>query len=536
MSGKNKKSGAFMDDINFELSLFKESYNRSSLSLEERKVAGFIFDLLKKNIDIDILAFLSYAGERGILILFSDKTVSPKLKKEIVSDMAEKYAGYAKQNIDIGKISVAIALAEQKKRKKGELTAPLKTSYVEPFLMADRISGLMGMMFCSEHIFSSDEKRYFKNVTAQLELFMENDRIKQTVTNERNRLESILRGMTSAVIVIDESEKILLANSVTEMFLGVKSDKIVGKFIDEVISEGDLKEFLSAFISQHSEYMFKEMTINNPAENISRIVKTNLSKVRDYLGNITGNVIILEDITKEKEIDKMKTEFISLTSHELRTPLASIKEAVSLMLDGITGPVNEKQHKFLDIVKRNIDRLAVLINNFLDLSKLESGSMELRKSRVKAKDIIDESMAAFKPLAGDKKIELKINVSEKLPYVRVDVTRIRQVVDNLISNALKFSDSGGKVTINAKIHSLDKNFIEIKIKDTGIGIAQKDFDKLFQKFQQVDSSTTRKAGGSGLGLVIAKQIIEMHGGKIWVESRYGKGSEFIFILPVINKE
>lgn len=237
-------------------------------------------------------------------------------------------------------------------------------------------------------------------------------------------------------------------------------------------------------------------------------------------------------ITKEGEIDRMKSEFISTTSHELRTPLASIKEAISLVSDATTGPINEKQRKFLGIAARNIDRLAALINNLLDMSKLDAGKMKLHKTQVSILHIAEEVFATFEALSRSKGITLQMKRTEGLPLIYADKDKISQIIINLVSNAFKFTNEGHAVEIQVGYYGPDKNNIEVGVKDTGVGIGKEDISKLFQKFQQADSPLTRKAVGTGLGLIISKEIIEMHGGRIWVESEQGKGSRFAFILPV----
>lgn len=367
-----------------------------------------------------------------------------------------------------------------------------------------------------------------KNTNAQL------SKLTQTITTERNRLESILKSMAEAVLVVDEYRSIILSNPIAEILLGVRNEEMIGKSIDSAILQEDIRLLFNTFMSQQNEYLIRELKLTSPKDGIARIIKANITKMHDYLGNLVGAVIVFHDITKEKEVDRLKTEFISITSHELRTPLATIKNTITLLLNSATGPINDNQRKFLDMARRNIDRLAALINNLLDLSKIESGKMELTRSEVDINAIAEEVTAAFSSLAKDKKVELKAELDNGLTRISADKDKIFQVVNNLISNALKFTQPQGSVTIRTSVYASDKNYVQVSIRDTGIGIDKKDFDKLFQRFQQLDSALSRKTTGTGLGLVISKQIIELHGGKIWVDSEPGKGSIFSFILPVTH--
>ncbi|MBI2974544.1 MAG: response regulator, partial [Deltaproteobacteria bacterium] len=234
-----------------------------------------------------------------------------------------------------------------------------------------------------------------------------------------------------------------------------------------------------------------------------------------------------------KRLNEVKSEFVATVSHELRTPLASIKEAISLILDGVSGETNEKQRNFLSIANRNIDRLTGLINNLLDISKIETGKLKLYKTNFLMADVIKEVIDSFKHLAENKRINLRLIEKTDLPSVYADKDKITQIIINLLSNALKFTPEGGFVEVSTDYTKSDKEFVEVEVKDSGMGIAEDDMPKLFHKFQQIDGSITRKIGGTGLGLAISREIIEMHEGRIWAASELGKGSRFGFILPVI---
>jgi len=196
------------------------------------------------------------------------------------------------------------------------------------------------------------------------------------------------------------------------------------------------------------------------------------------------------------------------------------------------GTINANQRHFLSIAQRNLTRLGGLINNLLDLAKIESGKVILQKTLADIGQIVQEVKSTFEPEAKKKKVELKVTVARELPPVPADSDKIIQVVTNLVSNALKFTPEGGRITIATSFYGTDRRFTQVSVADTGPGIEKGDFDRLFQKFSQLDSSVTRKVTGTGLGLAITREIVELHGGKIWVESEKGKGSSFIFILPI----
>jgi signal transduction histidine kinase len=223
-----------------------------------------------------------------------------------------------------------------------------------------------------------------------------------------------------------------------------------------------------------------------------------------------------------------KSQFLANMSHELRTPLNAILGYTELILDSVYGEMPEKARSVLDRVQRNGRHLLGLINDVLDLSKIEAGQLTLSLADYSLKNVIQTVFSAVEPLANQKQIVLKIEVMPELPQGRGDEQRLTQVLLNLVGNAIKFTDTG---EVLIKGFSANGSF-NVAVRDTGPGISTADQAKLFQEFQQADNSITRKKGGTGLGLAISKRIIEMHGGRIWVESSPGHGSTFAFTLPV----
>ena len=231
---------------------------------------------------------------------------------------------------------------------------------------------------------------------------------------------------------------------------------------------------------------------------------------------------------KLRELDTMKSEFFSVMSHELRTPLSSIKEGTGLLLEGVGGPLTEKQQKLLLIVAEESQRLIRLVNTMLDLSKMEAGMMTYRFEPTRLADLVEKTMNELMPLAEAKNITFEAKIAEPLPLLKLDQEKILQVLRNLIGNAVKFTPEGGQVIVGAGVNNGN---VQISIGDTGPGIREDDLSKIFDKYHQVQTEG-RAAHGTGLGLAIAKYAVTAHGGKIWAESKPGEGSTFLFSLPV----
>ncbi|OGX53087.1 MAG: hypothetical protein A2321_04600 [Omnitrophica WOR_2 bacterium RIFOXYB2_FULL_45_11] len=241
--------------------------------------------------------------------------------------------------------------------------------------------------------------------------------------------------------------------------------------------------------------------------------------------------IIEKKLESAEELNRIKSEFVSVVSHELRTPLAIIKEAVLLILDEIAGPVNEKQKDILSKAENNIKRLKGIIDDLLDISRIESGKLKLHYSLVSLNDVLKEGADFFKKSAAKKGINLQYALPKEQVCMFLDSNRINQVLANLINNAIKFTEEDGLIRIELNVFE-DK--ARIGIIDTGIGIAKSDFSRLFNKFTQVSKTSDTQRKGVGLGLSIAKELVEAHSGEIWLESELGLGSRFYFSLPRLS--
>ncbi|NQS99886.1 MAG: hypothetical protein HQ595_02280 [Candidatus Omnitrophica bacterium] len=235
---------------------------------------------------------------------------------------------------------------------------------------------------------------------------------------------------------------------------------------------------------------------------------------------------------KLKKIDKLKSEFVSAVSHELRTPLTSIKGYAAILMAGKLGELPAPVKQRLEKINKHSDSLAKLVNDLLDISRIESGKAAMRFEELDLKDLVDEIADLMMPPLKEKKIQLSVEVAEELPACLGDRTQIGRVLTNLLGNAVKFTPEKGKITVRAKA---DKKLLQIDVQDSGIGIADSDLAKIFEEFYRVDNSVNQEVKGTGLGLSLVKQIVEAHQGKLWAQSKVGKGTTFSFTLPKAGK-
>jgi len=295
---------------------------------------------------------------------------------------------------------------------------------------------------------------------------------------------------------------------------------------------GTIDSALEAMKRGASDYLTKPINLDEMMVRIRRVLeeRQRFVSLKDYAAE-------LEKANEElKKIDEMKSEFVSVASHELRTPLASIKNAVQLILQGKTGEINENQQKFLSMAERNINRLASILNDLLDLSRIESKKVGLKFVEMDLRGSIEFALLSLKPQADGKSIQLKMEVKEDLSPVYADREKVEQILTNLLGNAIKFTPEGGEISVSAKPFEENGDMVAVSVTDSGIGIPEDQLDKVFEKFHQVEDSLRRSITGTGLGLAITKGLVEVHHGRIWAESEVGKGSIFTFTLPVSRGE
>lgn len=352
------------------------------------------------------------------------------------------------------------------------------------------------------------------------------------------RLAAIVESSEDAIVGKTLSGIITSWNKAAERLYGYKASEILGRSISVLIPP-DRPDELPAILEklnrgEHVEH-FETVRVRKDQKQI--YVAVTISLIKNAAGQLIGASAIARDITEKKlaqealiiankrlaELVSLKDEFVASVSHELRTPLTAIKEGISLVLDRVVGPLNEEQQDFLGTIDESVDRLTTLINNLLDLSKIEAGRFRLSRTRVKLQQAVDTLLAVYKMIAGHRTIRTDV---ASVPDVLADPDRLLQILGNLFSNAVKFTEDNGTVTISARQE--DKSVV-ISVEDDGIGIAQEDLPKLFTKFSQVGG---HQAQGTGLGLALVKQLVEMHQGSIFVTSKPGRGSRFRFTLPV----
>jgi PAS domain S-box-containing protein len=404
-----------------------------------------------------------------------------------------------------------------------------------------------------------------KNQAVEQKLAQVEEELVHAMTQEREtraelhaerRFRDLLEAAPDAIIEVDRQGRILLLNLVTERMFGYTREELLGKPVEMLVPDS-----LRGGHSQHrADYWAHPVT--RPMGSASALhgrrkdgsslpVEISLSPVKSEDGfRVTA---VIRDISERRKVEErlremqqsytqelesrnreveranqLKSEFLASMSHELRTPLHTIIGFAELLGEELEGPLNEKQKRFMNHIHTDSVHLLALINDILDISKIESGRLGLRREVFDIAGVVEETLASIRPQAAAKPIAIETNLS--LPAaIFADRLRVKQILFNLLSNALKFTPSGGRIHVDAAVRG---GLVEVSVRDTGIGIAKDQHEAVFDKFYQVGSTTKGVREGTGLGLAITKALVEEHGGGIWLESELGKGSRFTFTLPL----
>lgn len=338
-----------------------------------------------------------------------------------------------------------------------------------------------------------------------------------------NKFETVIDNLNDGVMILDSSSRILAVNHIMEQLLNIKRGEIKGKHIRECNCNNEIVTFILENYESIDKLVEKTADLNVGASNLRISYKTLIKND----GNRCGSLLIAKDVTSQKLAEQAKVEFLSHVSHEVKTPLNTIKAYTEMLIDGGVDS-RETLLEFCNTVSEEVDRLSSLINNLLNLSKIEMGSLTLSKSMTKTKEFIEN---IFKIAISQRKKDLhyEIILPDKLPPINIDKEFMGIVLINLIGNAIKYTPEHGRVTLRAEE---DGSNLLIHVIDSGIGISEEDLRHIFEKFYRSSEDQVRQKTGHGLGLSIAKQIVELHDGEIRVISKKGEGSQFSIVLPI----
>ncbi len=345
------------------------------------------------------------------------------------------------------------------------------------------------------------------------------------LSTEKSRIRTLTDCMADGVLVTNRELEVVLHNAAIMRLLEIPTElPDPGKLSDYLDEEDFTRELSELMQGDNLEVRFKSREMIKGTTHMRVISAPMLGPEREILGTVT----IFHDITRLKQLDEMKTNFLHMVSHELRSPLAAIKQQIAVILEGLAGEVTEKQHELLGRAQEKIQSLLDLVNDLLDVAKIESGQSRQEHVDLDLGKVLRDTVALLNARAEKQGVTLKLQLPASLPHISADPRSMEELFTNLITNAVNYSPDGGEVTISVHPYS---DYMEVSVKDTGVGIEAEEIPKIFSKFYRVKHPRTRRVMGTGLGLAIVKGIVDSHRGSIRVESTPGVGTTFRVFLP-----
>jgi two-component system, NtrC family, sensor histidine kinase KinB len=372
--------------------------------------------------------------------------------------------------------------------------------------------------------------REFNKMTERLRVY-EQMNIAELIA-EKKKSEAVIASMADPVILTDEESHLLAMNQAAIKALNISENTWQGKAVHELFQDERLIKFLTAEAPAPDENAHHEELLALAQAERTLYFRPRQTKITDERGEVHGVVTLLQDVTRFKKLDQMKSDFMATVSHEFRTPLTSLNMTIDILLQGLLGGVSAQQGELLATAKADCERLTKLVKELLNLSRLESGRYQMKKEPVNMQDLVDDALKHLRVPFRLKEIAFETAIDSTLPDFPADREQLSWVITNLVSNALRYTPAGGKVTISA---GRENGLIQVSVADSGRGIPAEALDSIFDKFVQVRQSTESTPGSVGLGLAIAREVVEAHGGRIWVTSAVGKGSTFMFTIPLARE-
>ncbi|MFH1781571.1 MAG: ATP-binding protein [Patescibacteria group bacterium] len=538
----------------YELAILKELGERVGYSLNVEKIIDIITGSLRQFMDYSAVSYMLLEPEKIIFKVDLEKSVSRNFIDEVQNRMLKSLSALLDKEFKKDQIEETLSGAILV----DDLETPVKSFFNIPLVIGDKVVGVLTVAHTKEGLYKEEEMTILYKITQQASNAV--TQLQDVVQTEQGKLNSMVSSMTEGVVMTDKDYRVMVVNPAAKMAVGLSEEKeevTIFDFIDNLEGRFDIRGKLEESVKLKKLLITDEVLIGD------KFYQIIVSPVRSSYGiakdQILGGVVLFHDITKEKELEKMREDFTSMMVHELRSPLDGIKSMSEMMAkEGFLEKI-ETYNNFVGMINSSSNDMLDLVNDLLDLAKIEAGKFSINKQNSDVKELITDRVNFFTPAAQDRGVALKSQFGKDIPNeISFDPKRIKRVLNNLISNSIKFNSEGGEVIVQAFIHkkgnditkelevnnikwvniNLDKQIssspdsLVISVTDNGIGISNEDMPKLFNKFVQFQEASTREEKGTGLGLVISKGIVDAHNGIIGVESEQGVGSTFYFLLPI----
>jgi len=535
----------------YQLSILRELGERIGYSLKVEKIVEIISGSLRRLLKYSTVAYMliETTAEGKKKITFKINLEQP-VNKEFIADVRGKMLDSL--NALVGK---DFKNSDVEETISGTITDPTSTDTVGsyfnvPIVISGEPVGVLNIASTRKSQYNQSEVDILYTIMSQASDAV--SKLQAVLNVEKGKLNSMVTSMADGVVMIDNQKQLYVINTTAKEMLGIEAEKpSIFDVLDSLANVFDLRTKLEESIDHDKLVVVPAVTLKN------HFLQVLISPVKDKEKSYLGAVVLFHDITKEKELEKMREDFTSMMVHELRSPLTGIKGIAGLLNTDRVKSDPKKYAEFVSLITTNTEDMLGLVNDLLDVAKLESGKFQLIKKSTDLKNLLVQRMNSFKAVADQSSLSMEVAFKESTPQmVEIDEHKIIQVINNFVSNAIKFTRTGGKITLSS--FKLDKgkdlaqvvvenglvwagvkkgivfpeDRIIVGVTDTGEGITQEGLSKLFNKFVQLESSARSEKKGTGLGLVVSKGIVEAHKGAIGVFSEPGEGSTFYFALPI----
>ncbi|HEX5430254.1 MAG TPA: ATP-binding protein [Patescibacteria group bacterium] len=530
----------------YEVSILKELGERIGYSLNVQKIVDVITGSLRKLLPYSTVSYLLLTDEgRVIFHCVLEESISQKFVDDVKIRSSKALSELLGRNITPQDLDESISgTITDETNKKG-----IKSFFNVPVIINAQAVGLLTIASTQEDLYKEDEMSILYTIMDQASTAV--SKLEMILDQEKGKLNSMVSSMADGVFMVDTRNRLLVINPAARNMLGLsKPQPSIFDVLDALSSKIDLRTKIEESIKTD------KLTVEDKLQLQDKFLRVLISPVKDAENQALGAVVLFHDITQEQAVEKMREDFTSMMVHELRSPLTGIRSIANLLREDKIKNEQKKYQEFIDLIVTNSASMLDLVNDLLDVAKLESGKFQVLKKPTDIAALIQMKISSYKTLAAENRIALESKTGLNLPAaVSVDENKIGQVLNNFLSNAFKFS-AGGKVLISAFTLAAGEQMLSrvtglgmiwpgikedvkyssdqliIAVTDTGVGIAEEQMGKLFNKFTQLEQGAVSEKKGTGLGLVISKGIVEAHGGHIGIFSEVGKGTTFYFNIPL----